>query len=227
MSTGKLTIIAILAASLVLPACRDSTPVEAKAAEAAATGPTFSTSSSRPVFQTRVHDDYASYYASTWDGNSSRYMSVWAGRAGPGPDAPAWLSIYGGECTQSGPEWWDYVCTYFYGGGMIPARDVSGGFRSGLSVHTDLRGNPNFWLWGADPGIVSIRWERTGWSERSTSGSEESRWGHYIVRQSGVRRSSSATATGEVLGISLPEGGWGDIQTGRGVTLQFERIPNN
>jgi hypothetical protein len=231
MNSPKALAIALLAAFAALPGCRDSNPVESRAAEASIGVPAFSTSSAGSTYRMPVHDDYAAVYASSWDEGRSRHISVFVSRAGPGPDAHASLSIYGSECTQTGPEWWDYVCTDFSGWGIIPAKDVTGNFGSGLAVHTDLRNNPDFWLWGADPGIVSVTWQRTGWSETRNSGSSESRWGHFVSRQSGTRRSSSATATGEVLGVSLTESNQsfrdGHLSTGRGVTLSFERVAGN
>jgi len=227
MNTSRLPAVALLAAIAVLPACHEASPVEAESAAASAATPTVSANASGPVYNMRVHDDYASFYASEWDGNSSRYVAVWISRAAPGPNARAHLSLYGSECTQSGPEWWDYECSYFQGWGTVPAQDVSGGFSSGLRVHTDLRGNSDFWLWGTEPGIVSVEFRRNGWYETNYTGTMEQRWGHYVTRHSGPRRSASATATGEVLGISVPEYGGGDLFSGRGVTLQFERAASN
>lgn len=228
MNARDLAVPTFVVAALALAACNDSTPVATEGIATAAQGPTFAAGSSNgPVFQTKIHDDYASYHSSSWDENTSRHLAVWIGRAGPGPDAQAWLSFYASECTQSGPEWWDYVCSDFGGWGTIPARDVSGSFGSGLAVDTDLRNNPDFWLWGTAPGIVSVRWQRTGWYEGRNSGSWEFRWGNYLSRQAGVSRSSSATARGEVLGNSLAEDGWGDVYSGRGVNMQFERVTPN
>jgi hypothetical protein len=227
MNTSRLPAVALLAAFAVLPACHEASPVEAESASLSQATPSLAQTATGPVFHMKVHDDYASYHSWSWDGSSNRYVSIWVSRAAPGPNARAYLSIYGGECTQTGPEWWDYVCTSFGGEGTIRAADVSGSFASGLTLNTDLRGNPDFWLWGTDPGVVSVQWQRTGWYESRNSGSYESRWGPYINRQAGARRSSSATATGHALGIALPESGWGEVHTGRGVSLSFERVTPN
>jgi hypothetical protein len=104
MNARDLAVPTLVVAALALTACNDSTPVATEGIATAAQGPTFATGSSNgPVFQTKIHDDYASYYSSSWDENTSRYLAVWIGRAGPGPGAQAWLSFYGSDCTKQVP----------------------------------------------------------------------------------------------------------------------------
>jgi hypothetical protein len=204
----------------MVAACNQTSPVDIGAPEPGATSANASLGSQNgnSLYHTRVNGEYAHYYGSSWEGGASTWVSLNVSRNGR--DASLYYSWE--RCTH-GEEWWEYICDYSYGYGPIPANDFSGNLQTGLVLNTDTRLRPDFVVWGSDGGRISVRWEPDGWSESRSSGSSEFRWMNTISRSNGTSRSASASASGSMLGSSLPDFGWGHMGSSRNVSLGFER----
>jgi hypothetical protein len=143
-----------------------------------------------------------STYSSDSSGFSYGYVSV--NRGGP-PSAPiTWLYYQFQTCAITNS--WYYTCSQQAGNGTIPNDDFSGsGGR--YRLQTDTTANPAFFVWAGPGGLIDVEWKKTETYQSRQSGVNEYSYFGFSYQTNGTSRSSSASASGNVAGNSVPANG--------------------
>ncbi len=120
-------------------------------------------------------------------------------------------------------------CTFGFvevsgGFGSIPAGDLTGGTGSAaLRLNTNTANDPNFVVFAGSGGLVSVQWQENSAFEFSQSGTFETQFGKSTFRTIGSSSFSSATVTGTVVGLAIPQSAFGQMGTNHSVTIDIFR----
>lgn len=114
------------------------------------------------------------------------------------------------------------TCTDAYGYGFIPDGDLEGSGRNELRLRTNTAGLPDFYNSGAG-GLVTVEWKRNGLWAETRSYTDSYRFGPVTERRQGTYTNFSSTASGEVLGVTVPLVTYAEIGTGHTLRIDIVR----
>jgi hypothetical protein len=188
--------------------------------------------------------------ASFSSATGSGYLDVYEGQMGQERTAYLQFSTWSVDPTSqqcfTWTDWWgfDYSYCYFtrytyaYGWGPIPASDAQltpGNARVSTTLGAGFGGyqctiDYTNWIFdcGAPTGgTIDVRWNKNNQYSSFSSGTSQQSYGPYTYKQQGTWRSTSASASGTVLGTSFTEsyGYFGDTR-GTNVTKSVIKTPN-
>lgn len=187
-----------------------------------------------PVWHSVWNGGNASAWLYGWytSGNIDAYENV------SGPNRVAYLNYAYSSVDPSSlqcyswTDWWGntYQWCYYtrytwdYGWGQIPTNDFQVTPKA-AHVKTVIGSNPSFYAyhcsvdystWTFDCGVpvggtVDVTWSKDGQWSSSHSGTDQTSWGPYTFQTSGTWSSSSAHASGSIIGTTFDAfGGFGD-----------------
>jgi hypothetical protein len=160
-----------------------------------------------------------SWYSSDSSGNYvSGSLSVFTGATDTFSTASkAFLSYYEARCDVYSN------CIYSSGYGLIPAADVQSTGLSTKRLHlsTNTSDNPDFFA--TTPGMVNVDWDATGVWSASSKGINTYTSAGFTQRQEGTSSNSSATATGNIVGVPIPLGAEGSIGSSHSLIITVTR----
>lgn len=116
-----------------------------------------------------------------------------------------------------------FNCTFTLlqgGAGTIPNADYSGGGKQ-QRLTTNTATNPNFFVFAGTGGVVSVSWKGNGFFQTTSSGTSTFKSGTFTQRSQGNSSSSSATATGAVVGFPIDPNQSSSIGSNHSVTIDI------
>jgi hypothetical protein len=211
----------VLLLALALGACRDSTAAHSPppALAVAAGQPTQTSFVSNGAFGN------LSWFTTNPDGSFTfGFLDVNRGDAVSNPRTFLFYVVV--QCTPS------FFCVEIEGGnGLISNSDLSGGGKE-LHLRTNTSGNPDFFVFAGSGGMVTADWVANGvFSHRGngvnlitmpadTLTADATR---SMIRQQGTFTSTSADASGGIVGVSIPPGSFAWQGTNHNVTITISR----
>jgi hypothetical protein len=211
-----------LACGLVLVACRDT----GTAPRSAAGSPDFAAAQdsgggggNQFHFVSNGPTGFVNWFNgadSTNPGGGFVYGQVSVSRGGTADHPQTFLYYFIQQCDEF------YNCTFSEGSGLIPNADLTGGL-SGTQLHlqTNTTGNPSFFTYGGPTGLVKVDWRGNGLFSSSSTGTSQQRYPGVTFKLQGSSSSSSATASGSVVGTPIPPSPYGNIGTNHNVTIDI------
>jgi hypothetical protein len=231
MATYLLRIAGSMLALVALWSCEDAPTNEGGKPDRQSTPsdpagtPAFSaTAGQASTFHFTSNGDFGevSWFAQDGAGNSS-FGFVFVTRGGLPKNTVTFLFYDVTVCDPS------FFCSEQFGNGPIPNGDLSGGGQAlkPLTLATNTANNPNFENVGGPGGQVTVEWVNNSLSQTRSTGTSETRFENVILRTEGTSISVSATATGSVVGTTIPSASDGfvdaDFGSNQGVTVNISR----
>ncbi len=231
---NKLMVVAALVGGCVAGDAAQSADEAALTGSGSGSGTGSGSGSTTPVWHSVWNGGNAN--ASNWGWYSAAYIDAYENVSGQNRAAYLNYSFSSVDPTSeqcySWTDWWGdtYTWCYYtrytwdYGWGQIPASDFQV-TPNAARVKTVISSSSTFYAyhcsvdystWTFNCGVpvggtVDVQWSTDGQSSSSHSGTETTSWGPYSYRTSGTWSSSSAHASGSIIGNSFDGfGGFGD-----------------
>jgi len=155
-----------------------------------------------------------------WSGGDTlsgtfNFGSLTVGRSGTTNNPQTFLNYFIEQCDIF------FNCSFVYGFGLIPNRDLSGGM-SGRQLHlsTNTAGNPNFFSVGPT-GQITVDWKVNGFFTATANGTSQLVYPGVRQLFQGSSSTVSATAVGKVVGVSISPFSDALIGTSHNVTIDI------
>lgn len=117
-------------------------------------------------------------------------------------------------------------CSYKYGSGLIPNTDLSGSGTLHMSLNTNTCSVPDFATAIGPCGVIVVNWQKNGFSSSSQSGTSITNYGPVRYLYNGSYSSTSAMASGNVIGSPITNGD-GGIGTNHNASIQVRKGPQS
>jgi len=117
----------------------------------------------------------------------------------------------------------DPCCSAAGGVGRVPVSDFMGSGGGRLVLNTDTCADPGFLTFAGACGLVSIEFDKTSFFTGRNQGTSSQTFGDFTFHSAGTSESSSANATGTVVGFPITSPNVGSMGMNHNVAVSISR----